>query len=234
MRRSSRAFTLVELLVALAIVAVLAGMLLPALARARGKAERVACVSNLRQAGLAMAMYRDDHQGRFPDRRDLKSSLPGGYRPWDAWPGSDPRSGWAGVAFSGHGALPGIWACPSVAGTPVGRAVQALQPIGWREDAPLANLWMWRFDRIDEIVPDDNFWGRRDSELVASLRRANNRFIGIPEGPAEVELAVDAYFPGTIAGVEDPVRGRSAHPGGRNRLMLDGHVQFLRDGRTPR
>ena len=92
-----KAFTLIELLVVIAIIAILASMLLPAIAKAKAKAIRVKCASNERQLGIAIRMYADDFDGKFPNL--------GGWWPWDV-------PAFAANAFVKNGGTRNILYCP--------------------------------------------------------------------------------------------------------------------------
>jgi prepilin-type N-terminal cleavage/methylation domain-containing protein len=85
-RKSAKGFTLIELLVVIAIIAILAAILFPVFARAREKARQTACISNVKQLGLAWMMYVQDHDETFPP----DNSPAAANSVWQLLPGSFP------------------------------------------------------------------------------------------------------------------------------------------------
>ncbi len=92
MKSNRHAFTLIELLVVIAIIAILMAIMMPALQRVKAQAQEMTCRANLRQYGIAQAVYLDDHDARYPSawRSLVRTESPvSGYQRYCRW--HDPR-----------------------------------------------------------------------------------------------------------------------------------------------
>ena len=107
-------FTLIELLIVIAIIAILASMLLPALAKARESAKSTKCLGNLKQFGLAMGVYMDTCKGYIPN--SLTNS--------DTWVNRLYVNGMIPPPLVG-GKWSGVWVCPGNVKTEYGYGLNA-------------------------------------------------------------------------------------------------------------
>jgi prepilin-type N-terminal cleavage/methylation domain-containing protein/prepilin-type processing-associated H-X9-DG protein len=113
--RKSRGFTLVELLVVIGIIAILIGILLPSLLRARAASRSVACKSNLRQLVLATTMFAQEHQGFLPKAQNNGSATMKGWntRVGKSWEFSEPFWAWEHVLLKYMKGNKAVFGCPA-------------------------------------------------------------------------------------------------------------------------